>query len=488
MPAGSYTTANPLLARDATGTYHLQTGSQAINAATGSYAAVTTDMDGQARTSPLDKGADEVSGAAVIAQLLTTAMVGQNGSNTTTPACVPATASADDGNVAANVLDNDLNTRWSASGDGQWIQFCLSDTFSITGVQIAFYSGNTRTSTFDVLTGNNGTTWTTAASGLVSSGTTLNLESFTFAAKSGRYVRIVGHGNSVNAWNSYTEVKVLTTQGGQTTTLQPLHDAYVRNGTYATITHGSTDPGILVSKLNSNPATGNDRQTYIRFDVSGVSSPVTSAVLKLYGNLDDNRNSNIPVNVLAVSNTTWTESTLTWNNKPATGALLDAATVTDSIGRYYTWDITAYVQAEKAAGRNGISLAVLSTLATSPRIVWNSKETGSNPPQLVVTTAVQALNTGTLKTTGITTDGASLHTYPNPFHTGNTIRFTLKEAGPTNLAVYDVAGRQVAVLVNAYLPAGEHRAAFRPAGKAVGIYMLCLVHNRQVLTQKLVRD
>lgn len=489
MPAGSYTTANPLLARDATGTYHLQTGSPAINAGTGSYPAVTVDMDGQARTSPLDKGADEVSGAAVIAQILTTAMVGQNGSNTTTPACVPAAASADDGNVAANVLDNDLNTRWSASGDGQWIQFCLSDTFSVTSVQIAFYSGNTRSSTFDVLVGNNGTTWTTAASGLVSSGTTLSLESFTFAAKSGRYVRIVGHGNSVNAWNSYTEVKVLTGQGGQTSTLQPLQDAYVRNGTYAAITHGTTDPAILISKLNSNPATGNDRQTYIRFDVSSISSPITSAVLKLYGNLDDNRNNNIPVNVLAVSNTTWTESTLTWDNKPATGALLDVETVTDSIARYYTWDITAYVQAEKAAGRNGISLAVLSTLATSPRIVWNSKETGSNPPQLVITTAVQALRSGMAKTSAVTTEeGASLHSYPNPFHTGNTIRFTLKEAGPTNLAVFDISGRQVAVLVNANLPAGQHQAAFRPAGKAMGIYTLRLVHNQQVLTQKLVRE
>ncbi len=68
MPAAGYTTANPLLARDATGTFHLQAGSPAINAGTGSYPSVTVDMDGQARTSPLDKGADEVSGAAVTAQ------------------------------------------------------------------------------------------------------------------------------------------------------------------------------------------------------------------------------------------------------------------------------------------------------------------------------------------------------------------------------------------------------------------------------------
>ncbi|WP_158085363.1 PQQ-dependent sugar dehydrogenase [Niastella vici] len=130
--------------------------------------------------------------------------------STPPPACDPVTASGNDGNVPANVLDNNLNTRWSANGDGQWIQFCLANTTTVTGVQIAFYNGNTRTSTFDILTGTDGTTWTTAASGLVSSGTSLNLETFNITPRSAKYVRIVGHGNSVNAWNSYTEVKILT--------------------------------------------------------------------------------------------------------------------------------------------------------------------------------------------------------------------------------------------------------------------------------------
>ncbi len=162
-------------------------------------------------------------------------MVGHNGNYTPpTPTCEPVSASADDGNVPANVLDNDLNTRWSASGDGQWIQFCLGDTLSVTGVQIAFYSGNTRTSTFDVLTGNDGINWTTASAGRVSSGTSVNLETFSFTPRDAKYVRIVGHGNSVNLWNSYAEVKIQTqTGGGGTTTLTPTHDAYVRNGTNA---------------------------------------------------------------------------------------------------------------------------------------------------------------------------------------------------------------------------------------------------------------
>ncbi|GAA0557656.1 cellulase family glycosylhydrolase [Chitinophaga japonensis] len=130
-----------------------------------------------------------------------------------TPTCLPVSASADDGNVPANVLDNDLNTRWSALGDGQWIQFCLNNTASISGVNIAFYQGNTRTATFDVLTSTDGSAWTTAAGNLQSSGSTLALQSFHFTPRSGRYVRIVGHGNSVNDWNSFTEVQVSTGSG-----------------------------------------------------------------------------------------------------------------------------------------------------------------------------------------------------------------------------------------------------------------------------------
>ncbi|WP_298739226.1 cellulase family glycosylhydrolase [uncultured Chitinophaga sp.] len=127
-----------------------------------------------------------------------------------TPACTPVTASTHDGNVPANVLDNDFNTRWSADGDGQWIQFCLNNSSSVTGVDIAFYQGNTRTARFDVLVSTDGNSWTSAATNLQSNGTTNALQTFNFTPRTGKYVRIVGHGNSVSTWNSFTEVRVKT--------------------------------------------------------------------------------------------------------------------------------------------------------------------------------------------------------------------------------------------------------------------------------------
>ncbi len=130
------------------------------------------------------------------------------------------TATANDGNVPANVVDGNLATRWSASGDPQHIQFNLGGAKKVAFVKIAFYNGAARASRFDVLTSSDGTNFTSARSGVTSSGTTTALETFDFPDVSGAtHVRIVGHGNTVNAWNSYTEVEIwgtASTTPGQT--------------------------------------------------------------------------------------------------------------------------------------------------------------------------------------------------------------------------------------------------------------------------------
>ncbi|MBO9635177.1 MAG: cellulase family glycosylhydrolase [Chitinophagaceae bacterium] len=417
-----------------------------------------------------------------------------NISVTAPPSCTPVTASGDDGNVAANVLDNNLSTRWSASGDGQWIQFCLGSTaVSVTGVQIAFYSGNTRTSSFDVLVGNDGNTWTTAATNRVSSGTSTALETFTFTPVTGKYVRIVGHGNSVNAWNSYTEVKIQTgSGGGGTFTLTPEADAYVRDGTNADITHGTTDPTLLITKVSPAGQLNNARESYLRFDLSTVTGTVSAATLRVYGKVDLTTVPSVPIGVYAVANTTWSESALTWNNKPASGAGLDTNTVTNTAYAYITWDVTNYVQSEIAAAHNKVSFAMKSLVAHDPRVFWNSKEFGSNPPQLVVQTSTGQQSV-TSRTQSFELDPPAIEklklaTYPNPFRGSSTVTFHLERSAQTYLAVYDVTGRRVAVLVNNMLSAGNHRVVFTPEAKASGVYFLRMSIDGKITTKKLVRE
>src|SRR5207249_4858128 len=119
-------------------------------------------------------------------------------------------ASANDGNLPQNTLDNTLATRWSAQGDGQWIRYGLGGLAAIDHVDIAWYLGDTRSSSFDIGVSLDAVTWTKVFSGQ-SSGHTLQLESYAFPTTTGRYVRIVGHGNSASSWNSITEVAILGT-------------------------------------------------------------------------------------------------------------------------------------------------------------------------------------------------------------------------------------------------------------------------------------
>jgi hypothetical protein len=116
-------------------------------------------------------------------------------------------SSAQSGNGIVNVLDGNLGSRWSAQGDGQWAQLDLGSVRAVNEVRIAWYSGSTRTTRFEVQTSRDGTSWTSTIPRTSSSGKTTALESYPVAVVPARYVRVIGHGNSVNDWISITELR-----------------------------------------------------------------------------------------------------------------------------------------------------------------------------------------------------------------------------------------------------------------------------------------
>src|SRR5882672_312612 len=126
-------------------------------------------------------------------------------------ASVGVVASANDGNVPQNTLDNGLATRWSAQGDGQWIQYDLGALAALNGMGIAWFVGDTRIAYFDIAVSLDNVVWTKVFSGQ-SGGQTLQLESYTFSTASARYIRIVGHGNNMSTWNSIAETAIFGTR------------------------------------------------------------------------------------------------------------------------------------------------------------------------------------------------------------------------------------------------------------------------------------
>tara|TARA_R110002072_G_scaffold2280_1_gene18809 strand:+ start:15539 stop:17326 length:1788 start_codon:yes stop_codon:yes gene_type:complete len=127
-------------------------------------------------------------------------------------AATTVSASTNDGNDPMNTIDGNLATRWSAKGDGQWIKFDLGSKQKVDDIDIAFYKGNERYAYFDIELSSNDSSWKQVYTGM--SAKNSKLQNFNIADQTARYVRIVGHGNSANTWNSLTEVNINTLSDG----------------------------------------------------------------------------------------------------------------------------------------------------------------------------------------------------------------------------------------------------------------------------------
>jgi hypothetical protein len=76
--------------------------------------------------------------------------------------------------------------------------------------------------------------------------------------------------------------------------------------------------------------------------------------------------------------------------------------------------------------------------------------------------------------------------YPNPFNPSTKIQYTLKNTGNVRLSVYDLLGREVAVLVNGVRSAGSHEVTFSRPDLGSGVYFYKLQAGGQVMTKKMV--
>ncbi len=76
--------------------------------------------------------------------------------------------------------------------------------------------------------------------------------------------------------------------------------------------------------------------------------------------------------------------------------------------------------------------------------------------------------------------------YPNPFNPSTDISYNIPEAGNVTLAVYNVIGEQVALLVNGFVTAGAHTVTFNAKALPSGVYFYKLQHGNSVLVKKMM--
>jgi len=75
--------------------------------------------------------------------------------------------------------------------------------------------------------------------------------------------------------------------------------------------------------------------------------------------------------------------------------------------------------------------------------------------------------------------------YPNPFNPTTNISYTLKSRGKVRLLVYDLLGRELAVLVDGVQNAGMYKVVFSGADLTSGIYFYSLQTPKEVITKKM---
>ena len=112
-----------------------------------------------------------------------------------------------------NAADGTSATKWSASGDNQWLTFTLARSFNVSYLEIAFLPGQRYESFFDIYASKDNLNWDPILLNASSCNFSGDFQIFDFPSSDistqYSYVKLIGHGNSLNKLNSYSEIKVI---------------------------------------------------------------------------------------------------------------------------------------------------------------------------------------------------------------------------------------------------------------------------------------
>ena len=228
------------------------------------------------------------------------------------------------------------------------------------------------------------------------------------------------------------------------------------------------------------------RKAYLKFDLRGFSGTITKAELKI--GLERVATPGF-ANLYPISNDSWTEATLTWNNAPAVGAVLRgqrfpsrSPTLPDTA---YVFDVTSYVQSE-FAGNKIVSFCLADDSTDGLDLRIHAKETTTKP--LNVCSLV--LNR---PATGVGTEGGTVpgrfelgQNFPNPFNPTTSIRYDVAATQNVRLEVFDLLGRSVAVLVNNLKLPGSYTVPFGSAQIGSGVYFYTLTSGHFRETKQMI--
>jgi trimeric autotransporter adhesin len=168
--------------------------------------------------------------------------------------------------------------------------------------------------------------------------------------------------------NSRTEAGYITVSpggGSSSVTYTPTDDAYVRSN----FPDENTGAAPTLRAYKSSTA---QTDSFLRFAVAAPVGSVTSAKLRLFV-----RDASPNGGVLFTADPGWSESTLTWNSRPAIGTTTLASAGAVTAGTWIELDVSAII-----TGEGPYSFVIR---GASGDVAYYDSEEAANKPQLVVT-------------------------------------------------------------------------------------------------------
>ena len=280
-------------------------------------------------------------------------------------------------------------------------------------------------------------------------------------------------GNATQTFATPTNDVTYTANFNAAMIVNAVADAYVNAGKNA-----NTNFGAATTLFNQANASANKSyETFLRFDISAISANISSAILRLNGRLNNLQTPAITVEAHDVTNTSWLENTITWNNKPAAqAAILATAIVNNTSNQYYEWNITQHIVNLRNAGINAVTIKLVNTNSSNNQIIFNSKEAAGNRPQLVVSDAGARQSFITQIESEVFETGANI--YPNPAK--GVLNIVNTEPGVIKL--YDVSGR----LVKQQKVMERTFQQINISELRNGLYLLRIENAKGILSKKIV--
>jgi hypothetical protein len=116
-----------------------------------------------------------------------------------------------------NILDGNTKTKWSSSGDNNWLIAKFAEPFKISHFEMAFLHEQNYSSYFDIYASKDHLIWEPVLTRATSCSFTGDKQIFNVQDLNKNteylYVKYVGHGNSLNSWNYISKLKIFGSPG-----------------------------------------------------------------------------------------------------------------------------------------------------------------------------------------------------------------------------------------------------------------------------------